>query len=877
MKGSEVRERFLNYFKKHGHKVLPSSSLVPSKDPTLLFTNAGMVQFKGAFLGYEDVGTNRATTSQKCLRVSGKHNDLENVGYTARHHTFFEMLGNFSFGDYFKEEAIFFGWDFLTKDLGIDSSRLYVSVFRDDDEAHEIWKDEMGLPDEKIYRFDEEDNFWSMGDTGPCGPCSEILYDQGEEVGCGKPSCTVGCECDRYLEIWNLVFMQYDRDGGGKLAPLPKPSIDTGMGLERVTAIVQGVTSNYETDFFAGIIEKLVALSGKGYGKDEKLDSAMRVIADHGRASAFLIADGVLPANEGRGYVLRRIMRRALRHGKKLDFSGVFLHKVTDSVIDELGNHYSELRAGREFVEKVVINEEERFLATLDGGLKIFEEEAAKVTGKNRIFPGDVAFKLYDTYGFPLDLTQDICRERGLTVNIEHFDTEMADQKERARSAWKGGEISQEKPLFPELVGDFGGTLFTGYEERTCTADVIAISSGGESAEEILEGAHGDVVTSKTPFYAEGGGQVGDRGVIKAKEGELEVTSTYKLGDDLYVHRGKVTRGGIHLETKVTMEVDDRSRGMTESNHTATHLLQAALRKILGEHVRQAGSYVGPDKLRFDYTHFDHVDPAVTEEVEKFVNEVIMERREVTWDLVEYEAAISQGAMAFFGEKYDDMVRMVTVSGVSRELCGGTHVRNTGDIGFFVISEERSLSSGVRRIEAYTGLSALDYLHNFRSTLLKVSRQLNVSPDSVEDRVEKLLEDLKKIARERDEIKRRALRGDILSGGLEVRKIGEVSLAIRLLDGVDVRSMREMMDELKGKVKDGVVYLGSREEGKCTILVGVTKNLTEHVDARDAVKAVSIAVGGRGGGRADLSQTGSSNTGALEEGLSALVEYLQAL
>ncbi len=456
MKGKDVRERFLRYFEKHAHKVLPSSSLVPSKDPTLLFTNAGMVQFKGSFLGYEDIGTVRATTSQKCLRVSGKHNDLENVGYTARHHTFFEMLGNFSFGDYFKKDAIFFGWDFLTVDLGLDPTRLYVSVFRDDDEAYEIWKSEMGIPEERIFRFDEEDNFWSMGDTGPCGPCSEILYDQGMDAGCNKPSCQVGCECDRYLEIWNLVFMQFNRDEEGKLTPLPSPSIDTGMGLERITAVAQGVTSNYDTDFFTGLIGKIESLSGLEYGRDGRIDSAMRVIADHARATAFLISDGVLPGNEGRGYVLRRIMRRALRHGKKLGFSEPFLRDVTDTVGEELGGHYGELVSGKEFVRKVVTNEEERFLTTLDGGLKIYEEEAEKIsrTGGN-VFPGAVAFKLYDTYGFPLDLTQDICRERGLSVDTEEFVTEMETQQGRARTAWKGGEFTPEASQFSERSGAF--------------------------------------------------------------------------------------------------------------------------------------------------------------------------------------------------------------------------------------------------------------------------------------------------------------------------------------------------------------------------------------------------------------------------------------
>ncbi|RMG58647.1 MAG: alanine--tRNA ligase [Deltaproteobacteria bacterium] len=878
MKGKEVRERFLKYFERHGHRILPSSSLVPQKDPTLLFTNAGMVQFKGVFLGLESIGTTRATTAQKCLRVSGKHNDLENVGYTARHHTFFEMLGNFSFGDYFKKEAIFFGWDFLVNEMGLDPERIYVSVFRDDDEAAEIWEKEIGVPKEKIFRFDEKDNFWAMGDTGPCGPCSEIIYDQGEEAGCGKPTCTVGCDCDRYLEIWNLVFMQYNRDESGKLTPLPKPSIDTGMGLERITAVVQGVLSNYDTDFFTGLINRIQEISGRDYGKDRRIDAAMRVIADHARATAFLIADGVLPSNEGRGYVLRRIMRRALRHGKKLGFSEPFLHVVTDEVVEEMGDHYGELRANRSFIEKVVLNEEERFLSTLDSGLKIFEEEAGKIVAAGgNVIPGDVVFKLYDTYGFPVDLTEDICRERGLTVDHEGFEREMEKQRERARQAWKAGEVGEDLRAFTPLLEEGVKVEFTGYNFFSDSGEVLFIVSSGQSVESASEGATVDIVTTRTPFYAEGGGQVGDAGTVVTPTGKVEVETTYRVGDDVIVHRGKVVEGEVKVGQKAELSVQEGERRKTQANHTATHVLQAALREILGDHVRQAGSYVGPDKLRFDYTHFDQPSPEELERIEEFVNRTVLSAKKVMWDYVPYDEAISKGAMALFGEKYGDVVRMVQVEGVSVELCGGTHVRNTSEIGPFVIVEERALAAGVRRIEALTGMAALDHLRGFRSTLTRTSRLLAVSPEEVPGRVEKLLEEVKRLEKEKEEIRRKALKGEVGAGELTVEKVGGLSFAWKVFDDLDVRTMRELMDEMKGKVGTGVVLLASKAEGKSSILVGVTKDLTEKCDARQLVARLAEAFGGKGGGRPDLAQTGSGDPSVAERSVDEMRKILGEL
>lgn len=878
MTGKEVRERFLKYFEKHEHKILSSSSLVPAKDPSLLFTNAGMVQFKGAFLGIENVGTKRATTSQKCLRVSGKHNDLENVGYTARHHTFFEMLGNFSFGDYFKKEAIFFGWDFLVHDLGLDPSRLYVSVFEDDAEAYVLWNKDMGVPEERIFRFGEEDNFWAMGDTGPCGPCSEIIYDQGAIAGCGKPTCTVGCDCDRYLEIWNLVFMQFDRDEKGALNPLPKPSIDTGMGLERITAAMQGVKSNYDTDFFTGLIEKIEKIAGIGYGRDETVDSAMRVIADHGRATAFLIADGVLPSNEGRGYVLRRIMRRALRHGKKLGFEKPFLHAVAAQVVEEMGGQYPELPSNREFIRKVVVNEEERFLATLDSGLKIFEEAARKsLESGKKLFHGKVAFKLYDTFGFPLDLTQDICRERGLEVDTAEFDTEMEKQKERARQAWKGGDYVSEISTYTDLLEQGFKTEFTGYDFTSDTGAVVSIVRQREKVERAESGDEIDLVTNRTPFYAESGGQAGDRGKVWSKEGAVEIEETFIVAENIIVHRGKVVSGSVAVGDRVNLAIEEELRQRTQANHTATHILQAALRDILGDHVRQAGSYVGPDKLRFDYTHFDQVTLEQKREIEEFVNRVIHQRRDVTWELLSYDLALANGAMALFGEKYGDIVRMVKIDGVSAELCGGTHATNTGDLGVFVLTEERALASGVRRMESLTGMEAFAYLNDLRRMLEKTSNLLAVAPEDVDARVEKLLSDMKRLEKEKEEIRKKAMKGDLLGGELKVEEYSGVPFAHRFVEEVEVKILREMMDELKGKLKKGVIVLGTKTEGKCTVLVGVTRDISDRIDARKIVDEISRVTGGSGGGRADLAQTGSTDPRLLETAVDTTKDYLKNL
>ena len=773
MTGAQLRSAFLDYFGKNGHKILPSASLVPGNDPTLLFTNAGMVQFKEYFLGLSTADWKRATTAQRCLRVSGKHNDLENVGYTARHHTLFEMLGNFSFGDYFKKEAIFFGWDFLTREVGLDGTRMTVSVFREDDEAYDLWHKTMGIPASRIVRFDEKDNFWSMGATGPCGPCSEILYDQGEGVGCGRPGCAVGCDCDRFLEIWNLVFMQFNQDESGTRTPLPKPSIDTGMGLERLAGVAQGVTSNYDTDLFRPILDGISRQCGVPIGKSPALDAAMRVVADHARATAFLIADGIVPSNEGRGYVLRRIMRRALRHGKKLGFDGPFLHRVAGIVVEEFREAYPGLAQSASFVDTVAFQEERRFLETLDAGLRMVEEEFSRMSGGGKVFPGEVAFRLYDTYGFPADLTADLCRERGVALDSAGFEKEMEKQRAQSRVSWKGGEIGTQDAVAGELSRAGISVDFVGYERMESDARVVAVFRQGARVASAASGEEAELVTDVTPFYGESGGQAGDTGDVQGDGFTLRVQDTRRVSADQVIHRVKVLSGMLREGQGARLRVDETSRRLTQGNHTATHLLQAALRKILGTHVKQAGSYVGPDKLRFDFSHFEALSPETLSAVEEEVNRVVFSPRPVTWESLPYEQAVAAGAMAFFGEKYADIVRMVTVPEVSRELCGGTHVRNTAEIGLFHILSEGAVAAGVRRIEAVTGLPAWRCLREEAGTLHGVARELNVAAPEVPERVRKLSAQIKALEKALQEARRRSSRdlvGEILSGAKEVAR-----------------------------------------------------------------------------------------------------------
>lgn len=875
MTGSSLRSAFLSYFERHGHKVLPSSSLVPANDPTLLFTNAGMVQFKENFLGLGPADLKRAATAQRCLRVSGKHNDLENVGYTARHHTLFEMLGNFSFGDYFKKEAIFFGWDFLTREVGLDGKRMTVSVFREDDEAYDIWHKTMGLPPSRIVRFDEKDNFWAMGPTGPCGPCSEIIYDQGEKVGCGRPGCSVGCDCDRFLEIWNLVFMQYNQDEQGRRTPLPKPSIDTGMGLERLAAVCQGKTSNYDADLFRPLIADISSLCGLPYGSAPLRDAAMRVIADHARATAFLIADGVLPSNEGRGYVLRRIMRRALRHGKKLGFEGPFLHKVAAKVVREFCAAYPELEKSAEFIETVALSEERRFLETLDAGLRMVEEEFARMAAAGRTaFAGEVAFRLYDTYGFPLDLTADLCRERGVTLDAGAFEREMAKQRAQSRGSWKGGEIGASDPAAAFAASSGIEVEFVGYDRLAVPARVKALFREGARVPSAAEGEEIDFLTDVTPFYGEGGGQVGDTGWAIGRACRLEVTGARRGGMNAVIHRARVLSGKVSEGDEVDLRVARDLRRRTEANHTATHLLQAALRRVLGDHVRQAGSYVGPDKLRFDFTHFEQVGADALRKVEEEVNAAVFAAVPVTWELRPYDEAVAAGAMAFFGEKYGDVVRMVTVEGLSRELCGGTHVRNTQEIGLFRIASEGALAAGVRRIEAVTGEAALSALREDAARLEEIARELRVSPAEAADRVRKLLERLKLLEKDLEEARRRSARDLVGEVMAQAQSAGGVTLVSAAVEPMDPAALRELADRVKAKVKRGLVLLGTVQQGRCHLVAGVTADLVSAYSASDIVKKAAAFVGGGGGGRRDMAQAGGAKVEGLPEALASLKSWI---
>ncbi|MBP2668301.1 MAG: alanyl-tRNA synthetase [Deltaproteobacteria bacterium] len=872
--GAQLRSAFLAYFERHGHKILPSASLIPGNDPTLLFTNSGMVQFKEYFLGMTSASFRRAATSQRCLRVSGKHNDLENVGYTARHHTLFEMLGNFSFGDYFKKDAIFFGWDFLTREVGLDGKRMTVSVFREDDDAYDIWHGTMGIPASRIVRFDEKDNFWAMGPTGPCGPCSEIIYDQGEGVGCGRPECAVGCDCDRFLEIWNLVFMQYNQDEGGTRTPLPKPSIDTGMGLERLAGVVQGVKSNYDTDLFRPILAEISGLCSVAPGSSAALDAAVRVIADHARATAFLIADGIVPSNEGRGYVLRRIMRRGLRHGKKLGFDGPFLHKVAGKVVAEFSGAYPELGKSASFIDTVSFQEERRFLETLDAGLRMVEDEFSRMEKRGgKEFPGDVAFRLYDTFGFPVDLTGDLCRERGVTLDSAGFEAEMEKQRAQSRVSWKGGEIGGQDAVAAELARSGVAVSFVGYERQSAAARVAALFLGGVRVGSADHGEEVDLVADLTPFYGESGGQVGDVGTISGEGFSLEVTHTRRAAADLVIHRAKVLSGTVREGQPADFAVDPGSRRLTQGNHTATHLLQAALRKVLGTHVKQAGSYVGPDKLRFDFTHFEAVPPESLAAVEEEVNRAVFAATPVTWENLPYEEAVAAGAMAFFGEKYADVVRMVTVPGVSRELCGGTHVGNTAEIGLFRILSEGALAAGVRRIEAVTGLPAWRHLREEAETLHGVARELKVASPEVPERVRKLSAQIRALEKSLQEARRRSSRdlvGEILSRAVEQGGVRRVAAEV---EPMDPAALRELGDAAKGKLGSGLLLLGTREGDRCHLVAGVTQDLTGRFSASDIVKKAAVRVGGGGGGRKDMAQAGGARLEGLPEALATLSEW----
>ncbi|KIX11640.1 alanine--tRNA ligase [Dethiosulfatarculus sandiegensis] len=874
--GNDIRQIFLDYFNKQGHKIVASSPLVPKDDPTLLFTNAGMVQFKKLFLGQAKRDYIRATTSQKCFRASGKHNDLENVGRTPRHHTFFEMLGNFSFGDYFKQDAIRFAWELLTEGYGLPKDKLWVSVFETDDEAAELWQSEVGVKPERIVRLGEEENFWSMGDTGPCGPCSEIHIDQGPEHGCGRADCAVGCDCDRYLELWNLVFMQYNRDESGKLTPLPKPSIDTGMGLERISAVVQGKYSNYDTDLFTPIMDVAAQLAGTSYGKNEEDDVSLRVIADHARACTFLISDGILPKNEGRGYVLRRILRRAARHGRKLGLKEVFLHQVAQEVIDQMKGAYPSLVDSRAFIDKVITKEEERFGETLDTGLKILYDATGEAKAKGEtVLSGDTAFKLYDTYGFPLDLTMTIVEEEGLSVDEPGFDRAMETQRSRSRAAWKGSGEEAMPPALEELSSQGFATEFKGYETLEAKGKAVLILVDGNRVDQIGTGQEAEVVTDRTPFYADAGGQLGDTGQMTGSQGKAEVTGVTKPGGSIYVHKIKVFEGSLSQGQELSMEVSAEQRARTAANHTATHLLHAALRNTLGDHVKQAGSLVSPDRLRFDFSHFEAVTPEQIKAIENEVNQAVRANICLDTQVMGLEEAMKSGATALFEERYGDQVRIVSIPGVSKELCGGTHAHRTGDIGLVKVIGETSVAAGVRRLEAQTGHGAILAMQDMEDQLNQAAAALKVGRQELVPRLTKLQAQLKETEREMEKLKTQLASAgtkDLLEDAVEID--GVKVLATQVTTD-NPKSLRELSDTLRDRIGSGVVVLGAKAGKKALLLVLVTKDLVKKVHAGNLVKALAPMVGGGGGGKPDLAQAGGQNPDGLPQAMAKAPELVR--
>ena len=875
MTGDDLRGKFLAYFEQRGHTIVKSSSLVPDDDPTLLFTNAGMVQFKRTFLGEDKRPYVRAASSQKCARAGGKHNDLENVGHTGRHHTFFEMLGNFSFGDYFKERGIELAWDLVTMGYGIPEDRLWISVYEKDDEAHGLWSSHAGIPEDRIVRLGEKDNFWSMGDTGPCGPCSEILVDQGEGIGCGRPECRVGCDCDRYLELWNLVFMEFNRDESGTMTPLPRPSIDTGMGLERIAAVVQGVTNNYETDLFMPIIKEIETLSGHSFGESPENDVSIKVIADHSRAAAFLIGDGVLPSNEGRGYVLRRILRRAIRYGRILGLTRPFLHQTAGKVSQVMKMAYPELLEADAYIKNIIKGEEERFLGTLDTGLRALEDALSelKARGLSKV-PGDLIFKMYDTYGFPVDIIQDIVRDDGMTLDMAGFEAAMDQQRLRSRSAWKGAGGQETAEAYKALSARGIQTDFAGYDLTRIDSEVLMVVRDGKAVEQAIAGDPIELVTAKSPFYGEAGGQVGDRGRIFGKDFELEVSDTVRDPNNIFIHKGKVLRGSVSPGQTVTLEVDQNRRLATKRNHTATHLLHAVLRRVLGDHVKQSGSLVGPDRLRFDFTHFSHLDTETLQEIENLVNDRIRQNISLEIEEMDAEDAFKTGATALFEEKYGDRVRLVAIGDFSKELCGGTHTERTGDIGLFKIVSEGSVAAGVRRIEALTGTAALGYTQEAFRTLRTLSETLKAKPDELVERLQRLMGHQKTVEKELANIKAKAqteASDQVLS---EVKVVNGVSVLAQEVSVDTDAGLRDLADRLKAKMKSGIVVLGSRTPDKALLVAVVTKDHLGRYHAGEIVKQVAAVVGGGGGGRPDMAQAGGSKPEKLPEALAGVFDIV---
>ncbi|MEJ2361686.1 MAG: alanine--tRNA ligase [Gammaproteobacteria bacterium] len=871
MKSAEIRTAFLDYFAEHGHEIVPSSSLIPGNDPTLLFTNAGMVQFKDVFLGLDKRNYSRATSSQRCVRAGGKHNDLENVGYTARHHTFFEMLGNFSFGDYFKRDAIHFAWEFLTRRMQLPPEKLWVTVYQDDDEAADIWLKQIKVDPARFTRIGdkpggkqyESDNFWSMGDTGPCGPCTEIFYDHGPDIPGGPPG-TPEEDGDRYIEIWNLVFMQYNRDANGEMTPLPRPSVDTGMGLERLAAVMQHVHSNYEIDLFVNLIKA----AGEVTHCQDLANNSLKVIADHIRSCSFLITDGVVPSNEGRGYVLRRIIRRAIRHGHKLGMSQPFFHKLVATLDAEMGEAYPELRQARDKVSKVLLQEEERFAETLDQGMQILEQAIAAL--KDKTIPGEVVFKLYDTYGFPADLTNDVARERGLKLDNAGFEQAMNAQRERARAS-KSFSVDYSHKIDVDKA-----TEFTGYEHLSDPCEVLAIYKDGQTVAELRAGETGMVILDRTPFYAESGGQVGDTGLLVATSGKFQVIDTQKQGHDVFGHLGTVADGVIKQAERVQAQVDAAKRQAIRYNHSATHLMHAALRKILGDHVQQKGSLVQADRLRFDFSHFEPVRPEQLKQIEELVNEHIRLNHPVETKLMAQDEAIKGGAMALFGEKYGDIVRVLRMGDFSTELCGGTHVDRTGDIGLFKITQETGTAAGVRRIEAVTGEGALHYVEQEERQLNDIAQLTKGKRDEASERVRQLVERNRQLEKELEQLKGKLASSAGSDLASQAQEINGIKVLAAKLDGADVKTLRDTLDQLKNKLGNAAVVLAAVQNGKVSLVAGVTKEQTKQIKAGELVNAVAQQVGGKGGGRPDMAQAGGNDPSALDAALASVPEWIRS-
>ncbi|BAU58150.1 alanyl-tRNA synthetase [Halorhodospira halochloris] len=859
MTSAQLRTAFLEYFRKHAHEVVHSSALVPANDPTLLFTNAGMVPFKEVFLGREDRGYVRAASSQRCVRAGGKHNDLENVGYTARHHTFFEMLGNFSFGDYFKRDAIHYAWDFLTEVVGLPAESLWVTVYEEDDEAAQIWLEEIGIDPQRFRRIGAHDNFWSMGDTGPCGPCSEIFYDHGPDVPGGPPG-SEDQDGDRYIEVWNLVFMQYDRDSEGNLNPLPSPSIDTGMGLERLAAVVQGVHDNYETDLFVPLIEA----AGNIAGISDPKNPSLKVVADHIRACSFLIVDGVLPSTEGRGYVLRRIIRRAIRHGYQLGIDEPFFYRLVEPLESIMGDSHSELSQRREFVEKILYQEEKRFRETLEDGLDMLDDYLARTD--SGIIDGEVVFKLYDTHGFPVDLTADIARERGLEVDHDGFERRMAEQRERARAASRFGGPREE-------VIDAGESRFTGYSNLADVGRIIGIYREGSSVQQLEAGEEGMLVLDQTPFYAESGGQVGDRGEIYTNSAWFRVEDTVKQGD-AHGHLGRLERGELSVGDQVSAQVDQGTREATVRNHSATHLLHSVLREVLGDHVQQKGSLVAPDRLRFDYSHYEAPTRDQLMEIEYRVNSQVQANLPAQAEIMGFDEALEAGAVALFGEKYGNTVRVVSLGDYSSELCGGTHVQRSGDIGLFKIVHETGIAGGVRRIEAVTGGRAVQWAQQIEGQIQRLSDVLRVSPDNLEHKVEQLADRSRELEKELERLKQKLATQAGRSLVDEAYQVAGVKVLASKVEAGG-KGLRETVDQLKNQLGSGVILLAAVQGEKVQIVAGVTKDLTAKFSAGDLVNFVAQQLGGKGGGRPDFAQAGGRDPSNVNNALASVDQWIK--